>query len=167
MQALPCLPWYHTALGVGAGSFTTGGTLFATGTITGGAINTGGAVSAAGTVTGSQFNGSGAGLTNISAGAVVGTVGSATNATNATNAFNVTGASQPTITSLGTLSSLNISGALDVNGIPNFNQGLYMVIPTRTGDPSTSTDGSFYLRLTSFGGVSGLRAYAGGSWNNV
>jgi hypothetical protein len=156
-----------TAGSVGAGSFSTGGTLLATGTIT----------------TNSQFIGAGTGLTGTASSLTVGVATNATNATNAvnatnatnavnatnaSNASNVTGASQPTITSLGTLISLAISGDLDVNGIPNFNQGLYMVIPTRTSDPSTVTTGSFYLRLNSNGSVSGLRGYSTtGGWTGI
>ena len=78
--------------------------------ITGGNLLTGGLVSATGQVTGSQFNGSGAGLTNIPAANITGTLSVNTTGYAAT----VTTAAQPNITSVGTLSALtvtaNISG---------------------------------------------------------
>ena len=67
----------------------------------------------------SSFFGSGAGLTNIPAGNIIGTVSSAVSATSAstagsaTTAGTVTTNAQPNITSVGTLTSLNVSGRVN------------------------------------------------------
>ena len=84
----------------------------------------------------SSFFGSGAGLTNIPAGNIVGTVSSATtaasatSATTATKAGTVTTNAQPNITSVGTLTSLSVSGGVtaasfagDGSALTNLNVG--------------------------------------------
>lgn len=61
-----------------------------------------------------KFFGNGAGLTNIPAASIVGTVSSASSAS---TAGTVTNGSQPNITSVGTLSSLSVSGSVTATGV--------------------------------------------------
>ena len=89
-----------------------------------------------------EFIGSGAGLTNISAGSISGSVGNSAYAENAnvantaTTADTVTTAAQPNITSVGTLTDLTVSGNVNLTDIAN------LIVPGGSNGQVIFTDGA-------------------------
>jgi hypothetical protein len=86
-----------------------------------------------------RFIGSAAGLTNIPAGNITGTVanatyaataGTATTATSATTAVTVTGNAQPNITSVGTLTSVSVTGNTNIGNLSIGQANLYITNTT-------------------------------------